>query len=226
MYLLVVLVVQRHPMTDGGRVVNAVELLKESAAHDMDRAERLRAIELLSTVGPSEPLAVPLRRALESLPAEETSASFIARAYAGARRAITGLPRLELVKKTAVVLIVLFIVPSAGRPLVLLSRTPTAGDVVYAVFSLLSAVLAVVAAVWWVNGERARSLRLFEIALLAELFIVQFFRLLDQEFAGYLLVFINLALLGLCRALLFEHRNLRHGEADPVIPVGGDTRAG
>jgi hypothetical protein len=225
MYLLVALVVQRHPMTDRERVVNAVELLKESAAHDMDRAERLRAIHLLSTVGPSEPLAAPLRRALESLPAEDASASFIARAYAATRRTITGLPRLELVNKTAVVLMVLFILPSAGRPLVLLSRTPTAGDVVYALFSVLSAGLAVVAGVWWVRGQRATSLRLFEIALLAELFIVQFFRLLDQEFAGYLLVFLNLALLGLCRALLFEDRKLQHSEADPVIPLGDDAQA-
>ena len=70
------------------------------------------------------------------------------------------------------------------------------------------------------------SLRLFEIALLAELFVVQFFRLLDQEFAGYLLVFLNLALLGVCRGLLFEHRNPRQTDAEPVIPVGQDTEAG
>ena len=223
MYLVVAIVVQRHPMTDRERVVNAVELLKESAAHDMDQAERLRAIDLLREVGDSEPLAAPLRRTLEGLPVEAVSTSFIARAYARTRRTIVGLPRLELVKRTAVVVILVFVAASTVRPLVLLFDGPTTSDVIYALFSVASAGLAVVAGVWWAREQRERALRMFEIALLAELFVVQFFRLLDQEFAGYLLVFINLALLGICRGLLFEHRNPRRSDADPVIPVGADA---
>lgn len=226
MYLVVTFVVQRHPMTDRERVVNAVELLKESAAHDMDQAERQRAIDLLREVGDSEPLAGPLRRALEGLPTQAASSSFIARAYARTRRTIIGLPRLELVNRTAVVVILVFVVASMMRPLALLSQDATPSDLVYVAFSVASAGLAVVAGVWWWRGRRERALRMFEIALLAELFVVQFFRLLDQEFAGYLLVFVNLALLGLCRGLLFEHRNPRRGDAEPVIPMGAEPGAG
>ena len=225
MYLVVTFVVQRHPMTDRERVVNAVELLKESAAHDMDQAERQRAIDLLREVGDSEPLARPLRDTLEGLSVTAVSSSLIARAYALARRTVIGLPRLELVKRTAVIVMLVFVVASMVRPLVLLDSGPTPSDVVYALFSVASAALAVVATLRWVHGDREHALRMFEIALLAELFVVQFFRLLDQEFAGYLLVFTNLALLGLCRGLLFEHRNPRQTDADPVIPVGEDPVA-
>ena len=221
-YLVVAFVVQRHPLTDRERVVNAVELLKESAAHDMDSAERQRALELLRTVGPSEPIAAPLRSALEDLPAQPPSRSLIAKAYAWVRSTITGLPRLEVVKRTAVIGFAVFVLGSVGRPLLLLTRGPAAGDVVYAAFSLASLALVVVALGHWFGERRSRALRLFEIALLAQLFVVQFFRLLDQEFAGYLLVFVNLALLGLCRALAFEHRHPRHSDAEPAIPVGED----
>jgi hypothetical protein len=219
-WLVVTFVVQRHPMSDRERVVNAVELLKESAAHDMDLAERSRAVELLREVGTREPLATPLRETIEALPAQAVSQSWVARAYAAVRRTIVGLPRRELVKKWAVAVMVVWVVGGTIQPLSRLLDGPTFGDLVFAAFAVAAAVMALLAGWWWIRGRRSSALRLFEIALLAELFVVQFFHLLAEEFGGYLSVFLNLALLGACRALIFELRQPRQTEADPVIPVG------
>ncbi len=221
-YLAVTFVVQRHPLTDRERVVNAVELLKESAAHDMDHAERRRAIELLGSVGPSEPLAAPLRQALESLPSEEPSRSLIARGYAGVRGFITNLPRIEVVQRVAVLAIVLAVAQAVVLPVRLLVDEPGVRNLVYAAFAVGSLVVALVGVRLWLRDQRARALRLFEASLLVQLLVVQFFRLLEVEFSGFVTVFVDLALLGVCRALAYEQRQPSRSPDGPAIPVGRD----
>ena len=221
-YLAVTFVVQRHPLSERELVVNAVELLKESAAHDMDHAERRRAIELLRTVGPSEPLAAPLRQALESLPSEEPSRSLVARGYAAVRRFVTNLPRIEVVQRVAVAAIVLAVAQAVVLPVRLLVEEPGARNLVYAAFAVGSLAVALVAVRLWLGDQRERALQLFEASLLVQLLVVQFFRLLEVEFSGFATVFVDLALLGVCRALAYEQRQPTGSPGGPAIPVGQD----
>lgn len=201
MYLLVAFAVQRAPLSDRELVVNAVELLKESAAHDLDEAERDKALALLREADPADPLVAPLLHAMETVPPQPPSRSLVARTYVAVRAAIVAVPRIELVRRASVFLFVGFALLALIAPALAFADEQSVRNVVYLGFAVVSAVIVLVAA--WVDwrGRRAAALAAFEVALLIQLLVVQFFQLLDAQFIGYLPVLVNLALLGLCRAL-------------------------
>jgi hypothetical protein len=106
-----------------------------------------------------------------------------------------------LVRRTSVVLFVLFIAGSVGRPAWLAVTEPSARNVMYLGFAAVALVVALIALGSWVARRRSEAVRAFEISLLLDLLVVQFFHLLDAQFLGYLAVMANLALIGLARAL-------------------------
>ncbi|WP_153398913.1 hypothetical protein [Ornithinicoccus halotolerans] len=221
MWLAVALLVHRRPLSQRELVVNAVEMLKESAAHDMDELERQRALELLHRADQRDDVTRLLTGALEQVPRQPPSRSWLARCYLAARELVVSLPRVDLVRRASVLLFVLFVLGSAVHPAWLAVTEPAVRNGVYLAFALAAVGAALVATVrWLVGGSRGLALWLFEVALLVDLLVVQFFALLDAQFLGYLPVFANLGLIGLARALRSRHGDPDRGDGGPVAAVG------
>ncbi len=208
MVLLVRLAVQRTALTDTERVVNAVELLKESAAHDLDHHERARALALLQQVPDDEPMAHAVRETLRGMPSRPARESVLARAYSRVRNLLASVGRVPWVEPAAVTLFVAFTVVSGLDAVRRPALEPDTGAVVHLVSAVVAAGLAGYALVARLRRGRLPGLEAFDSSLLVSLLVVQFFHLLSAQFLGYLMVLVNLALLGLCRTMIQHYRNL------------------
>ncbi|MEU1965532.1 hypothetical protein ABZ541_12620 [Micromonospora sediminicola] len=126
---------------------------------------------------------------------------------------MSGTTRTPALDRATVVAVGLLAVFSLGRPLVLLSREPGPWRGAHLAAAVTALVLTVVGLVGWAAGRRARALGALTSALVLQLVVVQFFWLLDHEFAGFALVLVTLALLGRCRGMAARQRAAA-GDAD------------
>ncbi|MCI4065842.1 hypothetical protein MRQ36_26140 [Micromonospora sp. R77] len=206
--------VHRRPLTDHERLVNQLDALAGAAATTPPDEMRAGRWDRTPTVGgqPAAPLGQRLTR---SDPGR-------LRARLSPLRDGLNRPRARLNRRlsarTVLTVTSLFVVFAIGRPLVLLSRDATVGNQVYVAAASTALLLTVVGLVRWHAGQRAPALRLVAAALLLQLLVGQLFWLLDNEFAGFPLVALNLLLLVRIRALA---RTARCTGTRPKSPAAG-----
>lgn len=203
-YLAVLLLVRRRPLSDRELVVNALKMVAESAANHLDPFEEQEGRRLLEAASPNHPLREPLLPVFDLLEARPSALSRVGSAYATLRRSLLAVPRSRGMQRVGIVLICLFIpfgVTGAAQATAA-DRSPR--NVVYLLAALLVLALGVLALALWLGRRRVLSLRLFSLALAVNLLVVQLFHLVDETFSGFIGVLVALVLYALSRGMLYR----------------------
>ncbi|WP_238161726.1 hypothetical protein, partial [Kribbella antibiotica] len=191
----------RRPIDPREELANVIDHAVEGVAGGLSRQRRAQASELLHTVGPDVQGRSETEALLAACPPDEVE---LAAPVDAAWRALQrGFERLATHPKAPTVAIVVLalqavgaitIAAIAGRGLGQLSVTGVI------VGSLLSATFTVRGALQLRNGNRARAVRLFELAVLVSLLMTQVFQFALTQFAAAGGMLLDLGMLGLLRA--------------------------
>ncbi|HEY6742531.1 MAG TPA: hypothetical protein VI110_09255 [Lapillicoccus sp.] len=222
MYLFVVLVyvvgaylVRRRALSDRELVVNALKMMQEMAAENLDAYEASELHRMLKAAPPSEPLRDPLLGVVEQVTREPLAVGPMNRFYVGIRRRAVGLAQSSVMQRLGVVLFQIAVVLSVFRPMQELVDDPSGFTWVWAGAAWLVLGQGVVATVLYYRGEQVRALQIFALALTLELLVVQFFELLDEPWLGVVRVLVNVLLLGVCHSMLYREEHLHSGPVSP-----------
>ena len=216
---------RRRGFSEREYLVNAIEMLAEAARHDLDERERRRALELLERADPSDPLVPRVRSLLEeSAVVPEAGPSFLARAAGSARdrylrlierpRAWKVLAAIFLLWAAASLVQILALVLSLGfalegnTPATVIERLADRGEDLsfIGIASIASSVVAgglVIAGVYLLRRRsRLDAYRMFDRAILVQIFVTQVFAFVESEFAAVFGLSLDLLLLVTLRYMM------------------------
>jgi hypothetical protein len=212
---------RRRGFTKREYLVNAIELIKEAAIHDLDEAERRRAMEMLDHADPADPLVEPVReliRRADAIPTPEPTLATrtvlrLRDLYVrtvqrpGFVRVMNAIFVLLAIGSLIQILTLVFIVAEGlggesasalfadvfnkANDLSFISYAALASSVVSGVFTLVGVYRLRTA-------TRLSAYRMFDRALLVNIYVTQVFAFAKSEFSAvfglgvYLLVWVTL----------------------------------
>jgi hypothetical protein len=222
-------------------LANAIELVKEAAIHDLDRAERRRALDMLDRADPADPMVEPVRdllRHAETLPTPEPT--FVTRIVLRLRdlyvttvqkpwftRAMNAVFVLLAVASLVQILTLVFVVGEAiegnnffGLIADAFNEANNLSFISYAAIlsSLASGVLTLIGVYRLRTSTRMNAYRMFERSLLVEIYVTQVFAFAKSEFSAvfgflaYLLAWVTL------RYMMGAERRLQRLESTGAVP--------
>lgn len=197
------------------RLINAVELVKDAAVHDLDVRERQAALELLRGADHGNPLTEPLRQLLMGLPAEPIKRPWpvaVARRFGDAAADLIARPG---VRPFVIAVLALFSALSLGLAVLdMFTDANRIADWIH--LGAASAALALFfIGIGWRATSRLMMFRFIHWSLVVNLLLSQFFYLLSEQFSAYGVVFANLALVAVTRYLMHQHVSTK-GSKSPL----------
>jgi hypothetical protein len=207
-FVLLVLGVQflsnRRPIDPKEHLANAVDHAVEGVAGGLSRRRLAAAAEQVRAAGPDVPGRTQVRALLAAVPRDDVElAAPVDALWTATRRGFDKLAAHPWAPRVAVGVLV---IEAVAAPAIaawirldrgnLLSDVPVIGVVVG---SVLSAVFTVRGAVR-LRSDRARAVRLFELAVLVSLLVTQVFQFAGTQFAAVGGIALDLTLLGLLGA--------------------------
>jgi hypothetical protein len=243
----------RRGLTPHEYLVNAIDMVTEAARRDLNEGERRRALAMLDRADPDDPLVVPTHRLLREIEAVPTPAPRFYEHWALAVRDFYS--RIVDTKWFPRLIGAVFVIWALGSVVEILTLVLAAGfalegadDVPVRLSDLLegdsasfvsvaSLAASVVVGVLVIAGglrlrarDRMGAYRLFERAMLVQIFVADFFSFVESEFSAVFGMAIDVLLLITVRFMIRREREREIAAGPPVEapprPIPEAARAG
>jgi hypothetical protein len=231
----------RPGLTAHESLVNAIDTITEAARHDLSERDRREALRMLDRADPSDPLVEPTRRLLGEIEAVPTPPPRLYERWAMAVRDLyerivdtRWFPRvlggIFVFWAAASVLEMIALVFAAGFSLegvdnspisindVLETDNPSFFSVASVAASFAVGVLVIAGALRLRARDRIGAYRMFERAMLVQIFVADFFSFVESQFSAVFGVAIDILLLITVRYMLRREEELRDRGPAPIAP--------
>ena len=214
-------------------LVNAIDMVTEAARRGLDRRDRRLALEMLAQADPDDPLYAPTRRLLDEIEAVPTPPPrFYERWARGVRELYARIVETKWFPRLIAAVFVIWALASAIEILALIvaagfaieggtdvvrfsdlldGDSPSFVSIASVAASVVVGVLVIVGA-WRLRArDRMGAYRLFERAMLVQIFVADFFSFVESQFSAVFGVAVDVLLLITVRYMI-----RRELEREPV----------